>query len=427
MNYQEAVSYLENFPVFEPSKVKSGEQIMGLDSLRVLLKRLDNPEEKLRCIHVGGTNGKGSTVAFLRQILMEEGLSIGTFQSPAIDHMTEQIQLNGRDIEEEAFASILTRIRSEVDIMAEEKSGFPSPFEILVAAALLYFLEMKTDYVILEVGLGGDLDATNVIPTPRLAIITSISYDHMDLLGDTLAEIASHKAGIIKEGGEVIVYPQPEEVMEVLKRRATAVGARLVVSELPKEAKSYDLTGQVFDLNERWQNLKIGLLGTYQIRNAAVSLQAAQMLLSDCKEASIRRGLKNTRWPARFELIAKEPYMILDGGHNIQGIQVLRESLGRYFPGKKIHMVTGVLADKEYEKMMDELLPISERFYTITPPNPRALPAEKLAEHLRKRGADAFPYGNLKEAIEQARSDCRNQDDVICVFGSLYFVGLVKK
>ena len=215
MNYQETVEYLNHLPVFQPSKVKSGEQIMGLDSIRVLLERLEHPERKLRCIHVGGTNGKGSTVAFLRRILLEAGYKVGSFQSPAIEHLREQIQLNQKDIPEEAFARAMTRIRKEVEFMAENHLGLPTMFEMIVTAALLYFLEEQTDFVILEVGLGGDIDATNVIPTPELAILTTISYDHMELLGNTLSEIARHKAGIIKEGGLVLTYPQEEEVMEL--------------------------------------------------------------------------------------------------------------------------------------------------------------------------------------------------------------------
>ena len=429
MNYQETVEYLNHLPVFQPSKVKSGEQIMGLDSIRVLLERLEHPERKLRCIHVGGTNGKGSTVAFLRRILLEAGYKVGSFQSPAIEHLREQIQLNQKDIPEEAFARAMTRIRREVEFMAENHLGLPTMFEMIVTAALLYFLEEQTDFVILEVGLGGDIDATNVIPTPELAILTTISYDHMELLGNTLSEIARHKAGIIKEGGLVLTYPQEEEVMEVLIDKCRQVGATLITASLPEAAIRYDLEGQEFD-TERLKNLHIGLLGTYQIRNAAVAVKAVELLNRTLhgemkiSDDAIRAGLWKTEWPARFQLISKNPYISVDGGHNMQGIEMLKDSLIRYFPNQKIRFVTGVLADKEYKKMMNVIMPISKRFYTITPENPRALEAKQLAEYLKSIGGDAVSCDTLDEAMRRARKDTL-QHEVICVFGSLYFVGKV--
>lgn len=451
MNYQEAVAFLENLPVFEPSKVKSGEQIMGLESLRALLERLGNPERKLRCIHVGGTNGKGSTVAFLRQILIEAGVRVGTFQSPAIDHMTEQIRLNGQEVSEEMFARAMTEVRAEVENMTEVRAEdppvgdtSPSPFEMLVAAAFLCFVEAQVDYVILEVGLGGDTDATNVIPTPELAILTPISYDHMDLLGATLAEIATHKAGIIKPGGVVLTCPQEPEVMDVLQARCEEVGAELICAEMPscREKLNYAETpshgekqssaeapccgeNQHFDL-PGYKNLQIALLGTYQTRNAALAVRAAELLngriLPRIEESHIRKGLLHTRWPARFELIKKNPYVILDGGHNVQGAEVLCESLQYYFPHQKVHFVTGVLADKEYQKMMCVIAPLAEKVYTITPPNPRALSAEDLAACVRSIGVDAEAFESLEDAV-----DCALEGDIICIFGSLYFVGKARE
>ncbi len=465
MNYQEAVTFLENLPVFEPSKVKSGEQIMGLESLRILLERLGNPERKLRCIHVGGTNGKGSTVAFLRQILIEAGFRVGTFQSPAIDHMTEQIRLNGQEVSEEMFARAMTEVRAEVEKMTKVRAEVgdtpPSPFEMLVAAAFLCFVEAKVDYVILEVGLGGDTDATNVIPTPELAILTPISYDHMDLLGATLAEIATHKAGIIKSGGVVLTCPQEPEVMDVLQARCEEVGAELICAEMPSHGETQNsaellgsemskkqsssnnnLTGQHFDLSG-YENLQIALLGTYQTRNAALAVRAAELLndrikfrntigkarkkgnqedLHRIEESHIREGLLHTRWPARFELIKKNPYVILDGGHNVQGAEMLCESLQYYFPHQKVHFVTGVLADKEYQKMMHLIAPLAEKVYTITPPNPRALSAEDLAAYVRSIGVDAEAFESLEDAV-----DCALEGDVICIFGSLYFVGKARE
>lgn len=461
MNYQEAVTFLENLPIFEPSKVKSGEQVMGLESLRALLERLGNPERKIRCIHVGGTNGKGSTVAFLRQILIEAGFCVGTFQSPAIDHMTEQIRLNGQEVSEEMFARAMTEVRAKVEKMTETRAQIermegaraedspvgdtpPSPFEMLVAAAFLCFVEAQVDYVILEVGLGGDMDATNVIPTPELAILTPISYDHMDLLGATLAEIATHKAGIIKPGGVVLTCPQEPEVMDVLQARCEEVGAELICAEMPshgekqnsaellrsemskkQSSSNNNLTGQHFDLSG-YKNLQIALLGTYQTRNAALAVRAAELLndriLHRIEESHIREGLLHTRWPARFELIKKNPYVILDGGHNVQGAEVLCESLQYYFPQQKVHFVTGVLADKEYQKMMRLIAPLAEKVYTITPPNPRALSAEDLAAYVRSIGVDAEAFESLGDAV-----DCALEGDIICIFGSLYFVGKARE
>jgi len=428
MNYEETEAYLASRPVFQPNQVKSGEQIMDLGSLRILLDRLGNPEQYNRYIHVGGTNGKGSTVAFLRAILTESGYRVGTFTSPALFRLTERIQIDGCDIPKEDMARIMTGVVEQAQAMKRKGQTMPSEFEMVFSAALLYFKEQQVDLAILEVGLGGDLDATNVISTPELAVLTPISYDHTELLGDTLEEIAGHKAGIIKPGGQVLSAPQEDGVIEVLQARCQEVGATLHLQETPTERLHYDLEGQAFRLDK--QEYHISLLGSYQISNAALAVQGVRLLQKRgydlISEEAIQYGLERANWPARFQLIHKCPYIIVDGGHNLQGIQVLCQSLEMLFPKKRVRFVTGVLRDKDYAAMMAQVLPIGEQFYTITPPNPRGLSAGELAEYIEKQGAKAVPCEDVYTAVYRAWKDAE-ETDVICIFGSLYFVGQVEE
>lgn len=433
MTYSQIREYLAAIPPFIPQKVVDGEVPFHLENIKKLLERLGNPQDKLKMIHIAGTNGKGSTSAFLNQILVESGYKVGIFTSPFVERFTEQMRINCEDITEDAFAKVASVVCEERERMRGEGIALASEFEVLCSIAFLYFLQEKCDIVILETGLGGRLDATNIIKTPELAIITSISKDHTQLLGDTLEKIAMEKVGIVKEKGTVLLYPQQETVEQIFVKTCKQKEAQLHFAVLPKQADGFDLSGQRFCIpasanGVKLQDVEISLLGHYQINNATMAVEAARILQTKgyrISETAIRKGLKATAWIGRFELMQKEPMVVIDGSHNEDGVAMLKESLMRYFPEKKITFVTGVLADKDYDRMMKMLLPLAKEFLTITPPSPRALPAEELAEELQKKGAKATFFKELKEALSAAMSSAYS-DDVICVFGSLYFLGEVR-
>ena len=465
MNFRESMEYLDSVPKFSPKDVVSGAVAYELGSMRTLMESLGNPEKHLRFVHIAGTNGKGSASAFLSQILIESGLKTGSFNSPAIEHFTEQFRINEKDITEEEFARLLTRVASQIQQNLREGKPQPTQFEILVAVMFLYFQEQHCDIVVLETGMGGLLDATNVIPSPEAAVIMTISMDHTEILGHTLREIAFQKAGIIKEGTDVLLYPQKPEADQVFDEVCRQKKARLHRVNVCREAREYSLQGQVFDLTleadsqtslsemplsepsgsgtsvpgistddpsasgTTIRDLFIPLLGSYQCANASMAVAAAQVLRQKgypVTEDSIRRGLKHTVWHGRFELMHQNPAIIMDGGHNPEGAAMLRDSLTRYFPGQKIIFIMGILADKDYHKVIDIVGPLAKRFYTVPVPNPRALDPEQLARELKDAGYQAEARASIDEATDEALKNS-TEKDVICSFGSLYYVGRIRE
>ena len=465
MNYDEALAYIESIEKFGID--------LGLDRMKELMRRLGDPQDKLRYVHVAGTNGKGSTVAFISNILMAAGYKTGIYISPSLDRFTKRIQVDGKEIDKEVLAQLTQKVKDAADSMAEDGLSVPTEFEQVNAIAFLYYEHEKCDFVVLEVGLGGRMDSTNVIKVPEVAVIASISFDHMQYLGNTLPEIAGEKAGIMKEGGDVVVYDQAPEVMEVFKKVADERGCRLYVSGKPKDDKAvkYDLTGQDFiyefdnsrfagnqicykdspDIGNKIDSdnesdtcddtlyksekkiseiYHISLLGEYQIRNASLAITAAHILQSKgfdlITDRAIKEGLNNTNWEGRFELLQDNPKVIVDGAHNPDGIKVLVSSLKRLFPDKKIVFIAGVLADKDYKSMMAQIAPIGKIFHTITPPNSRALSARDLADTFKELGADAVSHESVEEALDAALCEAL-EDDVICAFGSLYYIGEIRK
>ena len=425
MTYQEACEYLGNIPPFIPKKLAPMEEPFNLKKITILLRYLGNPQGSLRFVHITGSNGKGSASAYLTQILTAAGYRIGLYTSPAIREIRERIRIGSEQIPEDAFASYTERVRRVSDRMDREGEGFPSEFEQMTAIALLYFLEQKCDLVVLEVGLGGRLDATNVIPAPLLAIFTPISKEHTEVLGETLSEIAREKAGIIKEGSRVLTAPQEEAAEEVLRavcgeKKVPLYRASLPVSRhFDGEVQSFAMSAEGLPDGIRFDTK---MAAFYQADNAALAVQAALLLKEDGYNVSVKaltEGVYETKWPGRFEIIRSAPWVILDGSHNPAGARALSRCLRECFPGKKIRFLTGVLADKEYKEMMQEVLPLAECFYTVTPSSSRALDAKELASYLSREGAQAKACRDTMEAVRLSMMDLR-ESSVICAFGSLY-------
>ena len=443
MTVEETLSYLLNFPAWTPDAFHNGPAVSGLTPVKKLLARLGDPQDAVPCVHIAGTNGKGSTAAFLQEILTQAGLKAGLFTSPFLKHFSEEIRIGHTPIGDDDLAACTTRVRKAAEQLKKEEHISPTKFEIECSIAFLYFAEQNCDISVLEVGLGGRLDATNVVKKPELGIITTISLDHTEILGNTLTEIAAEKAGIIKEGMRILLYPQKDEMRSVIERICKERHAILIDAKVPGQAKAFNLDGQIFDLPDLsgtsgssdipgLSDLHISLLGSYQIKNAAVAAQAALLLRetslskgSAISESAIRNGLTNTVWHGRFELLKKQPYIFLDGSHNAEGAVLLAESIRRYFPKRKVYFVTGVLADKDYEQMMRLIVPLSKCFFTIAPPSPRALSAGELAACIEKLGGCAAPYDTLESAIHAALLMAGN-DDVVVISGSLYYIGTAR-
>ena len=390
----------------------------GLDRIRRLLGRLGNPQEKLKFVHIAGSNGKGSTAAMLASVLSAAGLKTGLYTSPHLWQFNERFQVDGAPISEEDLVDITARVLEAAEDETE--------FELMTAIGMVYFLKAECDIVVLETGLGGRLDSTNIIPSPEAAVITHIGLEHTELLGDTLDKIAAEKAGIIKEGCSVVLYEQGfglyglfEEICRFRYSRLALAGSPVVLSS--------GLEGQTFTYRGSGP-YHIALLGEHQISNAAVVLETVKVLRQrgwEISEAALVRGLEEARWPGRLELAWNSPNVILDGGHNPQCMEALARSLRGLYPEKKLLFLTGVLADKDYPAMMGELLPLAKEFFTITPDSPRAMSAQELADYLRGRGGRAAPCGTVREALDQALAAAEPQD-VVCVTGSLYMIGEVR-
>jgi len=394
---------------------------LGLSRIRTLMDRLDNPQDKLQFVHLAGTNGKGSTACFLSSILRTAGYRTGLYTSPFIHTFHERMQVVSASIPDEALDRIVARIRS----IAETMDDHPTTFELVTALALVWFAEADCDIVVLETGMGGGMDATNVIVSHVLSVITPIDMDHMEFLGDTVAKIAAQKAGILKQGRPCVSARQRPEAEAVLREFASSLDVPFQMVDLSKLTPgTFSLHGQTFSFGEL-HDLTIRMLGQYQMENAALAITASRVLSANgfpISDDHIRRGLADAIWPGRFELCAEAPAVIVDGGHNAQGAQALAHNLARYFPGQKVVFVMGVLADKDLEAIVTPILPLVEKVYTITPDNPRAMAAAALAEYLTAQGACAEAASDVNVAMHCAKQTA-GADGVVCYFGSLYSVG----
>jgi len=411
----------------------------GLSRIAELMGLLGDPQKSLKFIHIAGTNGKGSTAAMLASVLAEAGYKTGLYTSPPIHKINERMQINGRHISDEELIKVASLVGGQVRLQKDPTTVF----ETMTAIALLYFHRQNCDIVVFEVGMGGRLDATNIIPTPEVAVITSIGLDHMEVLGDTVEKIAGEKAGIIKPGGTVVCHPQAESVEGVIREKCRKESASCTfVNENEITLIETSLDGQRFDFimpgegqhasvgfSNATQNFTIPLLGNHQLRNAAVAITTIEALREKGWKISadaLRVGLCKTFWPGRFEVMRKSPVFIIDGAHNPQGVQTAVDNLSALFPGKKPLFIFGVLQDKDFEKMLEILAPIAGRFLTITPPDSRALPAADLAEILSNRGIPATPCETIQRAVSHA-IEISAPEDIICAIGSLTTVGAIRE
>ena len=401
MNYREARQYLE-----DANKYGS---VLGLDNIRELLRRLNNPENACKYVHIAGTNGKGSVLAYVSTVLTCAGYKVGRYISPTLFKYRERIQVNEEYITREALARLVTEIAGAIEGMTGEGRPHPTPFEIETALAFLYFKEMECDFVVLEVGLGGLEDATNVIQTTLVEVMTSISMDHMAFLGDTLAEIAENKAGIIKPGTVVVTDWQQPDAMRVIEEKCRKENCTL------RTARVYE-------------DMVIRLAGSYQIENAIVALETVDALRDlgyEISEEKIREGMMTTHWRGRFTILQKDPIVVIDGAHNEDAARTLRESLTMYFPEKRMHFIMGMFEDKECEKVIKRTASLADDIITIqTPGNPRALPAEELAELVRKYNPKVEAMSSIRKAVRESFQRAE-KDHVIVAFGSLSFLGSV--
>jgi folylpolyglutamate synthase/dihydrofolate synthase len=420
LNFQDAMNYVN-----EISKYGS---VLGLESLTELLSRLNNPQDRLQFIHIAGTNGKGSTAAYISSILSEAGYRVGRYISPTVFEYRERIQISQSKTEyitEKAVISHLNKIKKAMDSMEEDGLAHPTIFEVETAMAFLEFVEQACDIVVLEVGMGGRLDATNVIRNTVCAVLTAISMDHMQFLGDTLVKIANEKAGIIKDGCTVISYDQEIEARIVIENRCmekNAVRTMLDFQNISNEV--HTLEGITFDYG-RFHNIQTKLLGGYQVKNASVAIETAlalQTLGYEISDQSIIEGIKKTEWRARFEIIQTSPYFVVDGAHNEAAAKELRNSIVKYFPDRKVYYIMGVLADKDYESILANTGDLAYMILTITPNNFRGLESAELAEHAKKYCNRIYDAKTIPNAMKKVK-ELAAADDVILAFGSLSYLG----
>ena len=411
MTYEEAIEYIHGISwcFCKP----------GLQRIGELCRRLGHPEKDLKFIHVAGTNGKGSFCSMSESVLRVAGYRTGLYTSPYIREFNERMQVDGENISNDELADITEYIRPIADSMEDK----PTEFELITAVAFEYFKRHECDVVVLEAGLGGRLDSTNIIRNPLLSVITGIALDHTAILGDTVEAIAAEKAGIIKDGAPVLYGGTDEAAARVIEVTANERGSKFIQVDYKRlQNIRADLDGSVFDYGER-RDMAIKLLGLYQPKNAAVVLEAIDVLKRlglDIPETAVRKGLARAVWHARFERVCDDPLIIFDGAHNPQGIGQAVESIKHYFGVRKVCLLTGVLRDKDYSEISGMLATVAERAFTLTPDSPRALSSKEYAEVLSRAGILAEPYDTVEQAFLAAKSYAKKQGIPLVCLGSLY-------
>ncbi|MFW5648262.1 MAG: bifunctional folylpolyglutamate synthase/dihydrofolate synthase [Candidatus Alkaliphilus sp. MAG34] len=426
MNYEQALDYIHG-------TYKFGSKL-GLENTKYLLGLLGNPHKNLKVIHVAGTNGKGSVSSYIHTILKEEGYKVGLYISPYLEEFTERMIINGKEIPRERLAEVTEVIKGKVEQMVKDGKNHPTEFEVVTAIAFYYYAQENVDFLVLEVGLGGRLDSTNVVEDPLVSVITPIGYDHMEYLGESLEEIAYEKGGIIKENGFTLLYPQEEEAMGVLENLCKERNNKLFVIDFDElTIHRSNMEEQIFSANilgKLYNNVKIKLAGLHQIYNACTALGAIEILKEhrniNISDGAILRGLNNTKWAGRFEVLQKEPLIIIDGAHNLHGADSLKKNIEILLKDYKITFVVGMLQDKDVKAVLEDLIPLADRVIATRPDNPRAMKASDLAKELRTFGKETYFYEDIKEAIKMALK-VTNRDEAIIFAGSLYMIGEVRK
>lgn len=418
MTGQEAVAYIDTF--------QWQAHAPGLERIRTLLHALGDPQKELKFVHVAGTNGKGSVCAYLASVLRCAGYRVGLCTSPFLEDFRERIQVDGKLIPPEVLGELTELARPAAEAMEDH----PTEFELITAVAMLYFRRCRCDIVVLEVGLGGALDASNVIDVPEAAVITAMGMDHAAILGPTLGDIAAAKAGIIKPGGAVVSFGGCPEADAVIRERCREQGAQLTevdFSRLRVVGTGLDGTDLEF---APYGALHVPLVGLYQAKNAAVAVTTVEVLEKrgwEISRRALEQGLASVCWPGRLEVVRRAgPVILRDGAHNAHGMAATVESLRALFPGKKLTILMGVMADKDVEDMLKLLAPIAGQVFTVRPESPRAMPAEELAALVNRYGVPAVPCAGVAAGL-QAASEAAGADGTVCALGSLYLVGEVRR
>ena len=417
MNVQQALEYIHS--------VSWKGSVPGLERISELLSLLGNPEKNMKYVHIVGTNGKGSTAVMLSSILKDAGYTVGMYTSPFILTFNERMQVNGEMISNEMLSELTEYIKPFADSMTDR----PTEFELITAIAFEYFKRCKCDIVVLEAGMGGEFDATNVIPSPEVAVFTNIGLDHTDFLGDTVEKIAATKSGIVKKGCHCVIYPSGVSIVEIIGKKCEILGVEYRVADFTKiQPISSSLEGQFFNYNGL-NNLNIRLLGAHQLCNAANVLETIDCLKERgfvVSEENVRNGLKNAFWQGRFEVLCAKPLFIVDGGHNPQCMEALASNIKEYLNNIPIIAVTGVLGDKDFGEMYDIVAPFISEYYLVTPPSPRALKASELEKSISRYGKPVFACDTVEEGVEKAMAAVP-ENGAVLAFGSLYMICDIKK
>ncbi len=419
MTYSEAMEF-----IYDSENYGS---VLGLENMVNLMNELGNVQDKIKIIHIAGTNGKGSVGAFLGSILQCSGFSTGRYISPVVTEYLEKFQIDGKFISKEKFCDLCGRVKEAVCKIVDEGKNHPTVFEIETAIAFLYFFEENCDFVLLETGLGGRLDATNIIKKNVACVITSISFDHMSFLGNSLSEIAKEKCGIIKRGCPVVSAEQESEVAEVIEAVCSENNSELKqVFKKDIFCTDFNISEQRFDY-KTYKDVKISLLGKFQTENAALAFETA-LLLKDLgysiTEESIYEGLFATRWTGRFQVLREKPIFIVDGAHNFDAAKRLLETIKTYFYDKKIVFVVGIFKDKEYKKIVELTASFAEKIFTVTLKNSRKLDGQKLAEEFYKYNKNVENVESIEKAVDRSILHA-GDDGVVIAFGSISYLGEV--
>ena len=424
MNYKQAMDYIKEVGNFGSN--------YGLERTERILEVLGNPHKKIKCIHIAGTNGKGSTTSIINSILIEEGFKVGMYTSPFLEEFEERIQINKENIKKEDLAISVETVKEAVDKVIEEGYSHPTEFEIITCVMFEYFYKNKVDYAVIEVGLGGRLDSTNVV-SPILTVITSIGLDHTNLLGNTIEEIAREKGGIIKNNVPLILYPQKESVKKEILKIAKEKNSKVyIVNE--KNSKLISINKEKFYQNievkglKKDYKLKLRLLGEHQVLNCNVAINAVEVLskIEDFNINNIEKGVFNAKWIGRLEVLRENPLIVIDGAHNIQGIKMLKKNILEYFDYDDMYLLIGILSDKQVDDMIKEIVPLSKKVIALTPHSDRAELASELREHIKMVNKNVLSFEDYKEGLEEILKDAK-ENDLILVTGSLYMIGDMRK